>query len=297
MSPDALEEVLLRDRDSKIKTVIPVHFAGQPADLPRIHKLATAHGAVVIDDACHALGASYDHEGRSYMAGCGEHSLMSVFSFHPVKHVATGEGGAVSTRDDELARKLRLFRNHGMTKEHLEQDAMALSSEGDTNPWYYEMQVLGPNYRLTDMQSALGISQLGRLQWSVERRNKLATHYRALIGEHFPTAVRPLEVRPGVMHAYHLFVVRIDFEHFGLSRAAVMNQLRKAKIGTQVHYIPVPLQPYYRRVVGTGPGDFPNAEAYYAQALSLPMYPNLTENDCQRVIERLADILSRARQN
>jgi UDP-4-amino-4,6-dideoxy-N-acetyl-beta-L-altrosamine transaminase len=293
MAPEALARVLETDSDHRIKAVIPVHFAGQPADLPKIHELAEAHGSVVIDDGCHALGASYEHEGAKHNVGDSAHSVMTAFSFHPVKHVAMGEGGAVTTADGELAEKLRTFRNHGMTKTGLELDDMARSPKGDVNPWYYEMQQLGYNYRVTDVQCALGLSQLKRLDWSVRRRNEIARLYARLIEEHFEAGtVAPLQTRPGVTHAYHLFVVKVDFERFGVSRAEVMTRLREVQIGTQVHYIPVPLQPYYRRLYGTKPGDFPNAEAYYERALSLPMYPDLSESDCIRVIEELALILT-----
>jgi UDP-4-amino-4,6-dideoxy-N-acetyl-beta-L-altrosamine transaminase len=292
MAPDCLARVLEADRDRAVKAVIPVHFAGQPADLPQIHKLASEHGAVVIDDACHALGATYQPEAAVLRPGCGEHSTMTVYSFHPVKHVAMGEGGAVATNDDKLADRLRQFRNHGMTKTEFACAEQAHDSDGSVNPWYYEMPVLGYNYRLTDIQAALGLSQLDRLDWSVQRRNQLAFDYHRLIEQLLPSdRVRPMNAAGDIVHAYHLFVVRIDFEHFGVTRAAVMNQLREAGIGTQVHYIPVPLQPYYRELYGHKPGDFPGAETYYAQALSLPMYPDLTDSDCQRVIEALRDAL------
>lgn len=288
-----LAKTLEKDTERRIKAIIPVHFGGQPVDLPAIRVLAEAHGAFVVDDACHALGASYEHDGERHTVGDGAHSTMTAFSFHPVKHVAMGEGGAIATNDDILAEKLRIFRNHGMTKENFEQPDMGLAVDGRPNPWYYEMQQLGFNFRVTDMQCALGLSQLKRLDWSVRRRNEIAHCYRELIPEHFEAGtVMPLVVCDNVTHAYHLFVVRIDFEHFGVSRTELMLRLREAGIGTQVHYIPVPLQPYYRKACGTGPGDFPIAEAYYARALSLPMYPDLAEADCIRVIEELALILT-----
>jgi len=292
MSPDALSDVFRHNRERNIKAVIPVHFAGQPADIQRIHDLTTSIGAVVIDDACHALGSSYEYDGKLHKVGGSPHSTMTVFSFHPVKHVAMGEGGAVATNDAGLAEKLRLFRNHGMTKENFEIGDQAFSPSSQTNPWYYEMQQLGYNYRLTDIQAALGISQLKRLGWSVERRREIAGWYHELIDKHFDKdTVRPLEISPNVQHAWHLFVVRIDFEHFGVPRATAMNRLRTVGIGTQVHYIPVHLQPYYRKNTGTGPGDFPNAEAYYAQALSLPMYPDLDRQDIERVVNELCKAL------
>jgi len=294
MNPALLQKVLREDRKHVIKAVIPVHFAGQPADLPAIYTLAHEHGAKVVDDACHALGASYEFEGRTHRVGSGDHSDMTVFSFHPVKHIAMGEGGAVATNDDELASRLSRYRNHGMQKEDFEYQAMALSPTGETNPWYYEMQDIGFNYRLSDIHAALGLSQLKRLAWSLERRQTLAQHYRKLLGETFsPGGVRPLVLRDGVAHGYHLFTVLIDFDKFGVSRAEVMNELRNRGIGTQVHYIPIHLQPYYRTVCGTKPGDCPSAEAYYESALSLPMYPNLTGDDVNYVVESLRDTLGR----
>jgi dTDP-4-amino-4,6-dideoxygalactose transaminase len=292
MTPETLETILKADSHKRIKAVIPVHFAGQPVDLPRIHQIASRHGAAVIDDACHALGASYESEGTSQRVGNGMHSEMTVLSFHPVKHVATGEGGAIATGDRRLAERLRTFRTHGMTKKDFVQTEWAHAPDGSINPWYYEMSELGFNYRLTDLQAALGVSQLKRLDWSLRRRNEIALWYQRLIAERFPTGrVCPLGIRDGVVHGYHLFVVRIDFDACGRNRAGVMNRLREAGIGTQVHYIPVPLQPYYRRVCSSRPGQFPGAELYYSQALSLPMYPDLTESDCERVIAELITVL------
>ncbi len=288
MDVDSLARVLEADAEKKIKAVIPVHFAGQPADLPQIYSLAKAHRAWVVDDACHAIGAEYEYENKAYRLGGSPHSDMTAFSFHPVKHVAIGEGGVITTANAELVRRMRRFRNHGMQKEDFAEREMALSPDRSVNPWYYEMQEIGFNYRLTDIQAALGMSQLTRLPWSLERRSRIASLYRELIGRSFDSnTVRPLTVLPNRKHAYHLFVVQINFERFGIGRAAVMNRLRQAGIGTQVHYIPVHLQPYYRKRYGTGPGDFPQAERYYVRALSLPMYPDLTEADCQRIIRAL----------
>jgi len=295
MDPKALAQLLSNDPDRRIKAVIPVHLAGQPADLPALWKLIDSHGAVIVDDACHAIGSSYDFEGAQIPIGGGPHRAMTCYSFHPVKHIAMGEGGAVTTDNPDLAKRLRMYRNHGMQKDDFVQSEMALSPEGEVNPWYYEMQQLGYNYRLTDSQAALGHSQLKRLDWSVRKRNDLANCYRQLLKETFPAGeVRALAMREQVEHAYHLFVVLIDFDRFGISRARVMDGLKEAGIGTQVHYIPVHLQPYYRKLYGSGPGDFPGAEEYYRYALSLPMYPDLTENDIERIVAELSHILMRA---
>jgi len=288
MTPDTLKAILKEDTYKRIKAVIPVHFAGQPVDLPSIHQMASQHGAAVVDDACHALGASYESEHTSYKVGSGAHAEMTVLSFHPVKHVATGEGGAICTGDRRLAKRLRTFRTHGITKSDFVQTEWAYALDGSINPWYYEMSELGFNYRLTDLQAALGISQLKRLDCSVRRRNEIAFEYRSRLARIFPDShVRPLNVRSGLVHAYHLFVVLIDFDHYQVSRANVMASLKQEGIGTQVHYIPVPLQPYYTRIGAGGRSRFPNAETYYAGALSLPMFPDMRDSDVTRVIDEL----------
>jgi len=292
IDPESVARILEKDSGRTIKAILPVHFAGQPADLAQIHELALRHGAWVVDDACHALGAAYDKNGQTFRMGGNPHSDLTVFSFHPVKHIATGEGGAVVTDNEELADRLRLFRNHGITRSGFINTDMAYSPDGIPNPWYYEMDTLGFNYRLTDIQAALGLSQLTKLSWSLQRRQEIAQTYDRLIREVFAeNDVTPLTVRPNVSHAYHLFVVKIDFNRLGVSRAVVMNRLRAQGIGTQVHYIPVHLQPYYRRVSPTDPWSLPGAEAYYAKALSLPMYPDLTNEDIERVVDELAKAL------
>lgn len=292
MSLEALEQRLKEMTRYRLKVAIPVHFGGHPVDLPALHELASRHGAVVVDDACHALGTTYTSGAKEFRIGCGAHSAMTIFSFHPVKHVATGEGGAIATSDVTLAERLRRFRTHGISKTDFVCNDLAFAPDGQINPWYYEMNELGFNYRLTDIQAALGISQIRRLTESLERRRVIASWYHQLIQANFPSGrVRPLRTGGQVKHAYHLFVVLIDFQAYGVLRSTAMNRLRDAGIGTQVHYIPVPLQPYYRRVSGTGPGQYPGAERYYAQALSIPMYPQLTRSDCERVIAELRQVL------
>lgn len=298
IDPESVAAVLDGDRERRIKAIIPVHLAGQPADLAALADLARPRNVWIVEDACHALGAEYADGKMIHKIGGNPHSDLSVFSFHPVKHIATGEGGAVSTAHPELAERMRRFRNHGLSRESTLNEDMALSPEGQRNPWYYEMDEPGYNYRLTDIQAALGLQQLKQLSWSLERRREIAAQYRSLIKEMFPDgAVTPLTIGPGVSHAYHLFIVRIDFDRLGVSRATVMNRLRSRGIGAQVHYIPVHLQPYYRRLCGTAPGSFPQAERYYQQALSLPMYPGLTVSDVTRVMEELAGALERKTQS
>ena len=289
IDPTSIARLLSKDLDRTIKAIIPVHFAGQPADLPAIYALARRHGAWVVDDASHALGATYEYNRQPYRLGGNPHSDLTIFSFHPVKHVAAGEGGAVVTDNAELAERLRLFRSHGIIRRDFINHDMAVSSDGVPNPWYYEMHDLGFNYRLTDLQAALGLSQLRRLQWSLQRRREIAHLYQRMIAETFDGGEAvPLELKSDATHAYHLFVVQIDFDRLETTRAVVMNRLRAQGIGTQVHYIPIHLQPYYR---GSAPSDgrpLDGAEEYYAHALSLPMYPDLEESDIKRVVGELA---------
>lgn len=292
MSPDKLEEIIRNDTENKIKAVIPVHFAGQPVDLQRIDAICREHNIALIDDCCHALGGSFNVNNDKYILGGNNYSLMSAFSFHPVKHIATGEGGAVSTNDDELAVKLRQLRNHGISRDSFTNKDMAFAPDGSINPWYHEMHVLSPNYRINDIQAALGITQLIKLDDSLKKRNKIAILYNELITNAFePDEVKPLINRTNVFNAYHLYVLQINFRKMKITRAEVINRLRAKNIGTQVHYIPVHLQPYYRHHSGTKPGDCPNAEKYYDHALSIPMYPQLTDADCERVINELRSLL------
>jgi len=268
-----------RKVNAKTKAIIPVHLNGRPADLDAIHELAEAHELTVIEDAAHALGARY----RATTIGDCARSDMAIFSFHPVKHVTTGEGGAISTADPELARRLAVFRNHGIERDpqRLEQPA--------PGPWYYEQQTLGFNYRITDLQCALGLSQLAKLDRFVARRQALAARYdRALasLAGVEPVAVGTAETRS----AYHLYAVLIDFEGRGTTREAAMAELRARGILTQVHYIPVPAQPYYV-ARGARAADCPGAQAYYERVLSLPMFPAMGDGDVDRVVEALAEVL------
>ncbi len=292
VNPDAVENTLANDQDHRIKAIVPVHFAGQPADMPMLRQIAEQYDVLVVEDGCHAISAAYEYDGTVAKVGGCHHSDMTVFSFHPVKHVAMGEGGAVTTNSPEIAERLRLFRNHGMQKGDFICPEQGMASDETPNPWYYEMQELGYNYRATDIQAALGLSQLNKLDWSIQNRQELAAAYTRLIQDLFPDGgVVPLANRPDQINAYHLFVSLIDFDRFGKDRATVMNELREAGIGTQVHYIPLHLQPYYRRLYNHRMGDFPHAEAYYRRALSLPMFPDLTDTDAEYVVKVLAETL------
>lgn len=267
MSPVALEEKLhAAEADGRLpKIVVPVHFGGQPCEMARIAELAEKFGFAVIEDASHAIGASY----RDYRTGACRHSAITVFSFHPVKIMTTGEGGMLLTNRDDLAAKLALLRTHGITRE-------AGLMEGDSDgSWYYEQVDLGYNYRITDLQAALGHSQLARLDVFLARRTELVARYRELLGD-LPVGFQ--ENAPGTSSAYHLFPVRIDRSRTNVDRATVFNRLRAAGIGVNVHYIPVHTQPYYRDL-GFRRGQFPQAERYYDEAISLPLFYSLSDAD------------------
>jgi perosamine synthetase len=278
LDPHRLEELLAAGTGrGALRGVIPVHFAGCPADMERIAATARRHGLFVIEDASHALGASYqDRSGRRIPVGSCAHSEMTTLSFHPVKHVTTGEGGAVLTNDDDLARTLRRLRTHG-----IERDPSRLSRLD--GPWYYEMRELGFNYRITDFQCALGVAQLARLDGWIARRAEIVARYReAFRGDpRIRFVVEPEWAHP----AWHLFAVQVP------QREAVYRRLRERGIGVQVHYLPVHLHPYYRELLGTREGDFPEAEGYYDRALSLPLYPALLDQEADRVIEEVLGAL------
>ncbi len=288
IDPESLRQVCAIKPAGTIKAIIPVHFAGQPADLDAVSSIAKEFGAAVVSDGCHALGARIRQNGGQYAIGGDAVSSMTAFSFHPVKHVAMGEGGAITTNDASLADKLRLCRNHGMRKDGILNTAEGLDPDGVPNPWYYEMHEPGYNFRVTEMQAALGLSQLRRLKTSVRRRNEIAYFYTDYIFENFDiNMIRPLDRRNDAFNAYHLFVLLVNFDHFRIKRSRVMQRLRAAGIGTQVHYIPLFMQPYYAERYGLKPDDYPGMMSYYRQSLTIPMYPNLTELDCTRVMREL----------
>lgn len=257
---DALEAKLIAaEQAGRLpKVVVPVAFSGQSCDMARIKLLAQRYGFIVIEDASHAVGASY--LGRP--VGCGDYADMTIFSFHPVKIITTGEGGMVLTNRAELAERLRSLRSHGITRNP------AQMSEPSHGPWYYQQTELGYNYRITDIQAALGLSQLHKLDAFVARRRELAARYDQLLAD------LPLQLptrQAGAESAWHLYVVRLKLEQIGKTHKEVFEGLRAAGIGVNLHYIPVHTQPYYR-ALGFKDGDFPNAEAYYREAVSLPMF-------------------------
>jgi perosamine synthetase len=261
------------------RVIIPVDFAGQPCDLDAIVSIARENNLIVIEDSAHALGAEY--KGKRI----GSISDMTVFSFHPVKHITTGEGGMVLTNREDLYKKLILFRNHGITKD----PKLMKKHEG---PWYYEMIALGYNYRITDFQSALGLSQLQKLPHFLEKRRKIALEYRHLIREELKDRVYPLFEKSDIRHAYHLFPVRIKFEKAAVSRKDLMESLAQKGIGTQVHYIPVHLHPYYQKKFGIKRGEFPEAEELYEEILSLPIFPFMPQDGPLRVVKHLRELLN-----
>lgn len=278
LCPHQLERKLIQAKaENRLpKVVIPVHFAGQSCDMHAIHALSQTYGFAIIEDASHAIGGAY----RGNKIGGCHFSDMTVFSFHPVKVMTTGEGGAITTRDPQLAATLEKLRSHGITRDPSE---MTIPAHG---PWYYQQQTLGYNYRLTDIQAALGLSQLGKLDTFITERNRLAHQYDSLLRD---LPITALQQSDDGLNAYHLYIVNIN-DAQPEQRADVFSQLREAGIGVNVHYIPIHLQPYYQKM-GYKQGDFPNAEAYYQSALTLPLYPTLTDEQQQYVVDVLSKLL------
>ncbi|MCG2705298.1 MAG: UDP-4-amino-4,6-dideoxy-N-acetyl-beta-L-altrosamine transaminase [Candidatus Omnitrophica bacterium] len=264
--------------NKRTKAIIPVHFAGHPANLDEICQIAKKHKLLVIEDAAHALGAEY----KGLKIGSCKYSDMAIFSFHPVKSITTGEGGAVLTNRKDLYEKLLIFRNHGITK-----DASCFTNycSRTMGSWYYEQQYLGFNYRITDFQCALGLSQLKKLDKFVEKRRRIVNMYqRGLSGMGGITL--PQE-KAHVKSAWHIYCIRLKNY---TERKRIFEKLQKSGIWPQVHYIPVHLQPYYREKFGYREGDYPNAENYYKRAMSIPLYPSMTKRDVKYVIDNLAGL-------
>ncbi len=273
-----------------VKAVVTVDMAGYICDMEAFAKLKDEYGFVWVEDSCHAIGGSWTaSDGKVYKVGEYPKVDMTVFSFHPVKHITTGEGGMIVTHSEKYAKSLRFFRSHGMTKvpELFKCREEAFDKDGLVNPWYYEMQELGFNYRMTEMQAALGLSQLKRLETGIERRREIADYYRKELAD-CPLISFPVVDKKKIGHAYHLAIMLIDFEKAGMTRAAFMNKLASIGIGTQVHYIPVPMLPYYAdKLHGE---KFPNAVNYYRKCLSFPCFPSLTDADLERVVRGIKQV-------
>lgn len=272
LGPDQAAERLT----TRTRAIVAVDYAGQPCDYEGLRALAQRCRLPLVADACHALGGLY--RGRPV----GSLGDLTTFSFHPVKHITTGEGGLITTDDADLAGRMRRFRNHGITTDHHDR-----SAQGD---WFYEMVDLGYNYRITDIQCALGLQQLTHLDAWIARRQAIAQQYADAFAD--SDAVRPLTVRPDVSHAYHLYVVRLDPHACPVPRAAAFKALRAAGIGVNVHYIPVHLHPFYRERFGWRPGTCPVAEAAYEQLLSLPIFPAMSDADVADVIAAFRAVVS-----
>lgn len=288
MDSQRLEEAIT----PRTKAIIPIDFAGQPCDMDEINAIARKHNLTVIEDAAHSLGAIY--KGKPV----GALAPMTTFSFHPVKHITTGEGGMVVTDNKELAEKLMLFRTHGITnndncmilKEQAADNETPRQTGGNPDtrsPWYYEMQALGYNYRITDIQCSLGLSQLRKLDRFVARRLEIVERYNEAF-EQSPLLVTPY-VKSDRQSAWHLYMIRLRLDKMSKGRREVFEQLRALGIGVHVHYIPLHLQPYYRDKFGYKRGDFPEAEAYYDSALTIPLFPGMTDDDCEHVIKSVLE--------
>lgn len=279
LSIHALEQkLIIAEREGRLpKIVVPVHLCGRPCDMQAIHALSKRYSFKIIEDASHAIGARYDNKP---IGNC-RYSDITIFSFHPVKIITTAEGGAALTNQATLAEKMALLRSHGITRER------ARMSKAPDGPWYYEQTSLGFNYRLTELQAALGISQMDRLDEYVVRRHEIAARYDKLLIE------LPVQTPAHDSHysSLHLYVVRLRLDQIHKTHREVFDTLRQHGIGVNLHYIPVHTQPYYQRM-GFRYGDFPEAECYYSEAISLPMFPALTDAEQDQVVSVLRDVLA-----
>ena len=290
LDPSKLEKHLSR----KIKGIIPVHFAGHPCDMESIAKIARKKKLFVLEDACHALGGEYRIGKKKYRAGSCSHSDAAILSFHPVKSIATGEGGAVLTNRKDIYKKILAFRTHGITKDagkFINKEEAFWNDGGKLRPagWYYEMQELGFNYRFTDLQSALGMSQLKRLPEFMAKRQAIARIYNKAFLD-FPGLRTPLQA-PGVKSACHLYVIQLELEKLKAGRAEIFDALRRQGLGVQVHYIPIHYQPYYRGL-GFKKGSLPVCEDYYRRAISIPIFPAMTRAEIKTVIQTVKKVLT-----
>ncbi len=280
MTAETLEAAIFQCKDRPLKAVINVHLAGQCENLEAIQRVAKKHDLLIIEDAAHAIGTIYTYEGgERHSIGSNAFSDVTTFSFHPVKTIAMGEGGAVTTNDPEIAKNLKLLRSHGMIRNSSEWE-----EEAESGPWYYEMQELGFNYRISDINCALGLSQLEKLDKFKDERSKIVEFYDSQFIN--CPHITPLKKIKCSDTAWHLYVVCIDFDILGQTRAEVMIKLKENGIGTQVHYIPLHKQPYYKKL--SGERTLVGAEEYYAKCLSLPLYVGLSLSEQQEVVKILS---------
>lgn len=282
MGPQNLTEALSRAQGRTVKAVLPVHLNGQPCDMESIHPIAQDNGLAVIEDACHALGGSIGNQP----IGVGTAGQTTMFSLHPVKAIAMGEGGVLTTRDPLCAERFRILRNHGLiqARDSFRNHAAAFDANGNPNPWYYELHAPSPNYRASDIHCALGRSQLRKLESFTARRRKLAAFYDQELAD-LSAVLRPIKSVPWGTSGHHLYPVLFDFEAMGRDRASLMTALRERDIGTQVHYIPVHRQPYYADLYPST--VLPGADRYYERCLSLPLSVSMDEDDVKHVSSAL----------
>ena len=262
----------------RTKALIPVDFTGLPADLEKILQIAKDNNLIIIEDASHALGATYRDRK------IGSISDITIFSFHPVKHITTGEGGMITTNNKEYYERLNLFRTHGITKD---KDKL-LNYDG---PWYYEMQELGYNYRLTDFQCSLGISQLGKIESNLARRREIVKKYNNKF-KNMPELIIPSINPKNSNPAWHIYMIQLNLEKLKVERKEIFEALRAENIGVNVHYIPVHLQPYYQKRFGYHLGDFPKAENYYSRAITLPVFPKMSDKDIDDVVAAVKKVIA-----
>jgi len=279
LSPLALEKKLIEAKKSGClpKIVIPVHLGGQSCDMSAIHALSQKYGFKIIEDASHSIGGKY----KKLPIGNCQYSDITVFSFHPVKIITTGEGGVATTKDEQLFKKMKLLRSHGITRDT---DMMTQDPDG---PWYYQQIELGYNYRMTDIQAALGISQLGRLDEYVRKRHEISRKY---FEELINLPIRTQFQHPDAYSSYHLYIIRLNTDQTSISQKELANKLLKNGIGVNLHYIPLHIQPYYKKH-GFKLGDYPFSEHYYKESLSIPIFPGMKPQEQEKIIKNIKSIL------
>lgn len=280
ISVSSVKALLEKHPKGFFKAIVPVDFTGYPVNLEELRTLADEYGLFILEDACHSPGGYFtDSKGVKQLCGNGQYAHAAAFSFHPVKHIAAGEGGMITTNDEALYKKMMVLRTHGITKENLKMDFPEADLQG---AWYYEMQYLGYNYRITDIQAALANSQLQRADAGIKRRHEIAAYYET----NFAVKGIKTQNNTGVFNAFHLYVIEVS------DRKGLYDHLKAAGIFAQIHYVPVHLMPYYKQF-GWKEGDFPYAENYYKHCISLPMYPTLTKDEQDYVISKVVEFVTK----